>query len=150
MKEKVDKLENGEISRLQKENAKLSNENEIKNQENCKIRKKLVESEKQIADMNKEKEEMAEELKSWEHLRQLLGGATEYVDGIRKRKAEQGLALPPARMLEDPEEDEIRTELGSDGNSAKRARIDTQKNLEGAGAKKSANVASGSKAVINS
>ncbi|KAI1701060.1 serine/threonine-protein phosphatase 4 regulatory subunit 3 [Ditylenchus destructor] len=149
MKEKVDKLENGEISRLQTEVAKLSSENR-------EIRKKLVDLEKRNADTNKEKEEMTEELKSWEHFRQLLGGATEYVDGIRKRKAEskekQSLAQQntPRSMLEDPEEVELQTELGSDGNSAKRARIDTQKNIEEAGAKKTANVPSGSKAVLNS
>ncbi|KAI1702711.1 serine/threonine-protein phosphatase 4 regulatory subunit 3 [Ditylenchus destructor] len=162
MKEKVDKLENGEISRLQKEVAKMSNENEMKSQENSEIRKKLDESEKRNADMNQEKAEMQEELKSWEHFRQLLGGATEYVEGIRKRKAEskdkqsfaqQNTPLSVRKlpsMLEDPEEVELQTKLGSDGNSAKKARIDTQKNLEEAGAKKTANVASGSKAVINS
>ncbi|KAI1709906.1 hypothetical protein Ddc_13669 [Ditylenchus destructor] len=113
----------------------------MKSQENSDIRKKLEESENRNDYMCEEKEEMQEELKSWEHLRQLLGGATEYADGIRKRKAEQGLALPPVRMLEDPEEVEIRTELGSDGTSAKKVRIDAQKNQEGAGAKTSANVA---------
>ncbi|KAI1695691.1 hypothetical protein Ddc_21086 [Ditylenchus destructor] len=93
MKETVDKLENGEISRL-------SDENEMKNQEICTLRKKLVESEKRIAVMNKEKEEMAKELKRRKHFRQLIDEDNEDIDGILEKKTESKdeQSLPEKRM----------------------------------------------------
>ncbi|KAI1701061.1 serine/threonine-protein phosphatase 4 regulatory subunit 3 [Ditylenchus destructor] len=142
------------IADLNKEKEDMSQE--LKN-ENSAIRKKLDESEKRIADMNKENAEMqekkmAEELKSWEHLRQLLGGATEYSEGIRKQK-EQSLQqqsfprldpiVPPAASKQQSKE-EVVAEIGPDGDSAKGLCVDTQKNLKEAGAKNAINVASGS------
>ncbi|KAI1692631.1 laminin-like protein epi-1 [Ditylenchus destructor] len=49
---------------------------------------RLEAADKRIADMIKEKEEMANDLKHWEHLRQLVGEATEYAEGILKKKSE--------------------------------------------------------------
>ncbi|KAI1696797.1 ring finger domain-containing protein [Ditylenchus destructor] len=243
MKEKVDKLENGEIARLQKEVAKLSSENATKKQELTGLQLRLDESQKQtkdeqkrcqnltnqmkietdslkeqirkkdmevkklsseiekvkrslsdcqtklaeanrrnvetnaenakmkrefsdsleaadkrIADMIKEKEEMSKELKSWEHLRQLIGGANEYAEGIGKKKAEpkdekgsQDL-IPPHSIRKMPSWANAlkrwNQDSGSDGDPTKRARIDIQKKSEESGAKKSASVASGSKAVV--
>ncbi|KAI1702710.1 serine/threonine-protein phosphatase 4 regulatory subunit 3 [Ditylenchus destructor] len=169
MKEKVDKLENGEILRLQKENAKLekqvaklSNENEMKSQENSEIRKKLVELEKRIADMDKKNAEMAEKLKSWDYVDQQLVRITEFAEGIRKKmpesKVEQSLQqqspprldpiVPSAASKQQSQEEEEVTELGPDGDSAKGSRIDTQKNLEEADAKNAENVGLGTEADI--
>ncbi|KAI1703940.1 hypothetical protein DdX_14555 [Ditylenchus destructor] len=89
LKENVEKLENGEISRLQNEVAKLSDENAIKKQEIRDLQMRYAESEKRIAGMKKEKDEMAEELDREHSLcRQLRVIADEHAEEIRKMKAE--------------------------------------------------------------
>ncbi|KAI1698460.1 laminin-like protein epi-1 [Ditylenchus destructor] len=120
----------------------------------------LEAADKRIADMIKEKEEMAEEMKSWEHLRQLLEEATEYAEGIGKKKAEsrdkqssQDLIIPPRLVPRVPPAAWKRRNFWildseSNGDSAKKARIDIQNKPEESGAKNATNVASGSKAVV--
>ncbi|KAI1699351.1 hypothetical protein DdX_17378 [Ditylenchus destructor] len=105
----------------------------------------LEEADIRIAEMKKKEEDMAEKLKSWEHLHRFN---FEYGDAIRKETAESKCKeslqeLSPLRL--DPimlpaAGKRQNQDSGSNGDSAKKARIDPKKPEE-AGAKNAANVA---------
>ncbi|KAI1698662.1 hypothetical protein Ddc_18985 [Ditylenchus destructor] len=66
------------------------------NKENAKVKRDLLDSQKRLKTVDKlikEKEDMSVELKRWEHLRQLLGEATEYAEGLGKKNAENKQSL---------------------------------------------------------
>ncbi|KAI1691657.1 hypothetical protein DdX_21741 [Ditylenchus destructor] len=156
MKEKVDKLENGEISRLQKEVAKLSNENAKVKLDLCNSQKRLNASEKQNSDIIQDKAKMEEQLAGWQRYHRDIWNVAKFGDEISKENQEptnseswQQCVYVPRRCFGNVV-NEQNHESGSIGEPAKRARIDTKKEPDEDDAKNATNVASGSKAVMNS
>ncbi|KAI1694650.1 serine/threonine-protein phosphatase 4 regulatory subunit 3 [Ditylenchus destructor] len=115
-------------------------------QELCDTNQRLEAAEKQNAETIKEKEIMAEELAQWQRYRRKIGRAAQFGDGIGKENQEptnlqlELANLSPLRPALSPAA--WKRQSGSNGDSAKRARINTEKMPEEAGAKNAANVAS--------
>ncbi|KAI1698305.1 ring finger domain-containing protein [Ditylenchus destructor] len=120
------------------------------------IQKRLETAEKQNVERKKEKEKMNEQLAEWQRYHRTISEVAKFGDGIGKEDQDpapsQGLQQqsPPRLITIVPRAVWKRRnqESGSDGEPAKRARIDTQKKPEESGAKNATNTASGSKAVV--
>ncbi|KAI1694906.1 ring finger domain-containing protein [Ditylenchus destructor] len=130
--------------------------------ENARVKRELSDSqkrlttfEKQNCDIIQDNAKMEEQLAEWQRFHRKIGRAARYGDGIgienqepttsQSLQVQNPMHLVPIMNVWNRQ----KQESGSDGDPAKRARIDPKKSEE-AGGKKPANEASGSKNVITS